>query len=100
MYKNYAKRVLRDAILLLLLIGIIDFCIGLNQQIYGLGISAYSAIFMVYPSLNGRYVIAALNDPDNIENKISLDAERTVMTNISFVLLTFGFILQMIAVQI
>jgi hypothetical protein len=95
-YKKYVRRFLfKDAIILLLALGLI-WRFSLNPQIYGLTLNIYGTVLMAFSSLNGRYTIATMVNPDNIEEQIEVQAESTVLSNIGIALLGLGFLVQAI----
>lgn len=83
---------------LLALLMVADFLLYVNAQVYGLSISLYGAVLMVFPDLKGRYVIATVAE-GNSEAIRRLEARNTVFSNTAFALIAVGFLLQIAAVQ-
>lgn len=99
-YKNVGWILIKTIVVLFLPLILIDHLHGINPQIYGLFLTIIGGMFIVYPSLNGKYGIAILSDSGNIENKIKLHSQRTAFTNAGFLFLILGFVAQLIGITI
>ncbi|MEA5386016.1 hypothetical protein VB779_02110 [Haloarculaceae archaeon H-GB11] len=83
---------------LVFLLLVVDFLMYLNGQVYGLFIDLWAALFLVFPSLKGRFVISTLAEGDEDAVRL-LEAQEMVANNIGVGLLALGFVIQIITVQ-
>jgi hypothetical protein len=76
-----------------------DYFIILDGQVYGLFISIWASMFMIFPSLKGRFIIATAVEGEPSEALRRLQAQEMVTANTGFVFLAFGFIIQVFSTQ-
>lgn len=88
-----------SAIALIVLLGLIDYLVRFNTQIYGLFLDIWASIFLIFPSLKGRYVIATAVEGTPAEAIYRLESQEMVSANTGFLFLALGFFLQVISVQ-
>ncbi|KTG07948.1 hypothetical protein AUR64_01555 [Haloprofundus marisrubri] len=86
-------------VVVVILLSAVDYLIHLNPQVYGLFIDVWAALFFVFPSLKGRYVMATAVDGLPREAMNRLEAQNMVSNTVGFVMLAVGFLLQIVAVQ-
>lgn len=90
---------IKGTIVLLLGILVIDLFMGLQNLIYGLSVNIWGTMFIIYPSLRGRYVITSVVESVSEEVTRELEIKKMVSKNIGFCLLILGFALQIFAHQ-
>lgn len=98
-YYDMAVPAIQSFAVLILLLFLTDYCVSLDAQVYGLFISIWASIFMVFPSLKGRFVIATVVQGEPSEALHRLQAQEMVTANTGFVFLAFGFIVQVFSTQ-
>lgn len=77
-----------------------DTLMHLDSIIYGLTINAWAALFILYPSLRGRYMVAGISE--NIDRAAirRIEIRRGVFTLVGWGLMALGFGLQVLAHQV
>jgi len=85
----------------LLIIFVYDVLFILQSQIYGLVLSAIGSIYLSVPALHTPASLAGetIGKKETLEEKISVNAERSVKTNIGVFALFCGFISQVFSVS-
>ncbi len=78
---------------------LIDLAINLQSFIYGLSANIWGTMFIIYPSLRGRYVIASISENVSKDAIREIEIRKMVCTNIGFVVLILGFVLQIFSHQ-
>lgn len=99
-YYFMSKSAIKGTFVLLIGLLAIDFLIDLQSFIYGLSTNIWGTMFLVYPSLRGRYVISAIAEGVSEDAVRQLEISKMVSTNLGFAILAFGFVLQIFAHQI
>jgi len=98
-YHDLAVPEFSSTVIVVILLLPVDYLFYINPQVYGLFIDIWAALFFVFPSLKGRYVIASAAKGAPKEAIHRLEAQEMVSNNTGFVLLAFGFVLQILSVQ-
>ena len=98
-YYDMAVPAVYSFLTIILLLILIDYLLFFDSQVYGLFISIWSSIIMVFPSLKGRYVIATAVQGKPNEAIHRLEAQEVVTANVGFVILAIGFMFQLFSVQ-
>lgn len=84
---------------LVILLFVVDYLVALNGQMYGLFVNIWASIFLIFPSLKGRYVIATAVEGKSSEALSRLQAQEMVTANAGFAFLALGFIFQVFSAQ-
>jgi len=98
-YYDMAVPAVESFAVLIALLFLTDYLITLDAQVYGLFISIWASILMVFPSLKGRFVIATIVQGEPSEALHRLQAQEMVTANTGFAFLAFGFIVQVFSTQ-
>lgn len=98
-YYDIAVPALQSFLTIILFLLLTDFLLFLEAQVYGLFISIWASIVMVFPSLKGRYVIATAVQGKPNEAIHRLEAQEVVTANVGFVVLAVGFVVQLFSEQ-
>jgi len=98
-YYDIAVPAFQSFLIIILCLLMTDFLLFLETQVYGLFISIWASIVMVFPSLKGRYVIATAVQGKPNEAIHRLEAQEVVTANVGFVVLAVGFIFQLFSEQ-
>lgn len=98
-YYDMAVPAVWGCTVLLVLLFVVDYLVFLDGAIYGLSISIWASIFMVFPSLKGRFIIATAVQGEPTEAISRLQAEEVVTANTGFVFLALGFVFQVVSNQ-
>ena len=77
----------------------IDLMIEFQSYIYGLSANIWGTMFIIYPSLRGRYLITAIVEDVDQSLIRELEIKKMAFTNTGFGLLILGFGLQIFAHQ-
>lgn len=99
-YYDLAAPEFYSTISLIILLLLVDHMLFINVQIYGLFIDIWAAVFLIFPSLKGRYITATSAEGTPAEAIHRLEAQEMVSANIGFVFLALGFILQVLSIQL
>lgn len=98
-YYDMAVPAIKSFSVMIVLLLLTDYLVFINGQVYGLFISIWASIFMVFPSLKGRFVIATVVQGEPPEALHRLQAQEMVTANTGFVFLGLGFIAQVFSTQ-
>lgn len=98
-YYFMSMSMIKGTLVLLAGLLIIDLFIELQNLIYGLSVNIWGTMFIIYPSLRGRYVITSVVENVSEEVTRELEIKKMVSKNLGFGLLILGFILQIFAHQ-
>jgi hypothetical protein len=94
-YYDMAVPAVVSFLTIILFLLLTDSLLFLDAQVYGLFISIWASIIMVFPSLKGRYVVATAVQGKPNEAIHRLEAQEVVTANVGFVILAVGFIFQL-----
>ena len=98
-YYEVIQGVIIGTLLLLIFLVLVDVALYFHALIYGLTINIWGTMFMIYPSLRGRYMIAGISENVDRNAIRRIETRRVVFTLSGFSLLAFGFVLQILAHQ-
>jgi hypothetical protein len=98
-YYEVIKGVIVGTLILLSFLVLVDVALYFQSSIYGLTINIWGTMFMIYPSLRGRYMIAGISEGVDREAIRRIETRRVVFTLSGFTLLAFGFVLQILSHQ-
>jgi len=99
-YFNVTLSAVRGLIILLTGLILVDFLVEMNSLVYGLSINLWASVFLIYPSFRGKYMIASISERVDKKAIREIEVNRMVFSNIGFILLILGFLLQIISHQI
>ena len=98
-YHDLAVPEFYSTLIIIFLLGMLDAVVYLNPQVYGLFIDVWAAIFLVFPSLKGRYVMTTAVEGAPKDAIRRIESQEMVSANTGFVMLSLGFFLQIVSVQ-
>lgn len=84
---------------IILMLVVFDLLIYIDAVLYGLTINIWASLFILYPSLRGRYMVAAISENVETEAIRKMETRRGVFTLVGWFLMAVGFGLQVFARQ-